>query len=291
LLQKGVALLGPLSSVPWLARLAFNFPVIPWVRDWNSMMKWAHDCMQERMGTQVDRRDVSSWLLDASSKEKDNWLDADAITLLVAGSQTVSSTLVYIFYYLASFPQEKEKLYQELLDSGSKFNSNNSQDWKTLQDLPHLNAVINETLRLQPAVPTGGLRLTPLEGVTVDGQHIPGGVTIAYSRYSLGRLSSCYEQAQDFIPERWYSKPEMVKDKRAFIPFSIGRYNCVGKNLALMELRAVTARLVRNFDIEFAAEDMGRSVCVDMKDHFTITPGKLALVYTPRESINLEKVG
>lgn len=49
LLRKGVALLGPLSSVPWLARLAFSFPIIPWVRDWNSMMKWAHDCMQERM--------------------------------------------------------------------------------------------------------------------------------------------------------------------------------------------------------------------------------------------------
>jgi len=57
-----------------------------------------------------------------------------------------------------------------------------------------------------------------------------------------------------------------------------------------MELRAITARLVRNFHIEFAAEDMGRFVCVDMKDHFTITPGKLALVYTPRESIKSENV-
>lgn len=39
-----------------------------------------------------------------------------------------------------------------------------------------------------------------------------------------------YENALDFVPERWFSKPEMIKNKDAFIPFSIGPYGCIGKN-------------------------------------------------------------
>ena len=60
-------------------------------------------------------------------------------------------------------------------------------DYSALQSLPYLNSLINETLRLHPAVPTGGLRNTPPEGITIAGRYIPGNITVAIPQYSLHR--------------------------------------------------------------------------------------------------------
>lgn len=96
-------------------------------------------------------------------------------------SDTVAMTMIYICYRLAKDPEQLEKLQKELdtLDS--------LEDLKVLQALPHLNGVINETLRLHPAVPTGGLRQAPASGMTISGRFIPGNTVICAPRYSLGR--------------------------------------------------------------------------------------------------------
>ena len=49
MLRRALNLLGPLSSVPWLVQLAFSFPIIPIVRDWNKMVSWCSDRMKERV--------------------------------------------------------------------------------------------------------------------------------------------------------------------------------------------------------------------------------------------------
>ena len=142
------------------------------------------------------------------------------------------TTLVFLFYHLAQAPAEAEKLRQELE------HTENFTNHKSLQNLEHLNGLINETLRLHPPVPSGGLRNTPLEGSAIDGKFIPGTTTVLIPHYSLGRrkslselhlsvaesfvVESCFERADEFVPGRWYSEPQMVKDKRAFIPFSAG---------------------------------------------------------------------
>ena len=52
--RRALNLLGPLSSVPWLVQLAFSFPIIPIVRDWNRMIDWCANRMQDRI--QVSKR-------------------------------------------------------------------------------------------------------------------------------------------------------------------------------------------------------------------------------------------
>ena len=81
------------------------------------------------------------------------------------------------------------------------------------------------------------------------------------------------------MPERWYSKPEMVRNEHAWAPFSVGPTGCIGKNLALMEVRVATARLVLGFDIGFADGDDGEKLFKDTKDHFTVELGDLELVF------------
>jgi cytochrome P450 family 628 len=59
-----------------------------------------------------------------------------------------------------------------------------------------------------------------------------------------------FPQPKEFIPERWSTKPELIKRKDAFIPFSGGAFGCAGKPLAMMELRMAVALMVRKFDIK-----------------------------------------
>ena len=90
-------------------------------------------------------------------------------------------TLVCIFYRLAQNPRHLKKIQQEL-DSTESIH-----DLQNLQNLPHLNGTINETLRLHPAVPTGGLRQAPSEGAHVSGRFVPGNTIICAPRYTLAR--------------------------------------------------------------------------------------------------------
>lgn len=166
-------------------------------------------------------------------------------------------------------------MLQELLD----INIYNRTD---LQRCDYLTAVINETLRLHPPVPTGGYRQSPPDGITIAGTYIPGGVTIVAPRYSLARLESSYKSADKWVPERWTTSPEMIIDPRGFAPFSQGRFNCVGKTLAMNEMRFVIALLISKFHVEFAGNEKGEKLFSDLKDQFTASPGRLDLVFLPR---------
>lgn len=95
-------------------------------------------------------------------------------------SDTVAPTLVFIFYELGLNSDHQEKLCEELI-------SINVHDPVALRSLPHLNGVINESLRIHPPVPTGGYRQSPKGGMKVGDKHIPGNITIVAPRYTLGR--------------------------------------------------------------------------------------------------------
>lgn len=88
--------------------------------------------------------------------------------------------MVCLFYELARNPNQAEKLLEEL-------QAVDVNDRRALEKLPHLNALIDETMRLHPAVPTGGYRDSPPEGLTIGGRFIPGNTTIVAPRYTIFR--------------------------------------------------------------------------------------------------------
>ena len=102
-------------------------------------------------------------------------------------SETTSSTLTSIIHELLRNPDQITLLREEL-DSSVTDGADISH--QKLQYLPHLNGIINESLRLHPPVGTALQRLTPPEGITVDGTYIPGSTTVWCPQYVIGRSES-----------------------------------------------------------------------------------------------------
>lgn len=283
LMRKFMSILGLLGPVPWLKPVAIMIlGNTPFGKNWNSMRQWSRDQMRERIEKQeqVGQDDVSHWLIDASIKneslEADRlWLNGDANLIIIAGSDTVSAALIFAFYNLARHPKYQQQLAEELKDV-------DIYDRAQLEGCEFLTAMINENLRLNHPVPTGGYRQTPPGGMTVSGRYIPGNVTIVAPRYSIARLESSYEKADQFVPERWTTRPDMVKDRTGYAPFLMGRYNCAGKHLAMFEMRFVIASLVKRFEVSFWDGSSERELFAHLKEHLTFSPGKLELRFTTR---------
>ncbi|RFU79485.1 cytochrome p450 [Trichoderma arundinaceum] len=268
----------------WLLRLGMCIPFL--ASDWWKFVGFCRDRLLARMKCEPDVPDIMSTLLGPlggrePSKEETDLLIGDAQLIIGAGSHTTAASMASVLYELAKHPQHFEKLRQELVPfvHGSQVEA--AQD--DLARLEHLNAVIYETLRLHPPVPTTIYRLTPQEGVMIDDIHIPGGMGVMCPQYSIGRSEAVYSKANSFAPERWYQFPDMIKDKEAFAPFSTGPYGCIGKRLALMDICQTISRLVWTFDIAFAPGEDGASFERDAIDAFMMTFGELKLSLKLRE--------
>lgn len=94
--------------------------------------------------------------------------------LLVAGSETTSTTLIGVFYKLATHPHTQERLYSTLR---SLFHTDGDIGVESTKNIPFLDAVINEALRLCFAVPGGLPRVSPPGGDVFAGHFVPGGVS------------------------------------------------------------------------------------------------------------------
>ena len=103
-------------------------------------------------------------------------------------------------------------------------------------DLTYLTRVINEAMRLNPVI--NGVSREVREDVEYEGMRIPKGSTAFVHFYTMAH--SHISQPDEFLPDRWdEAHPEYALLKSLFVPFSAGKRNCMGMNLALLEMRYV----------------------------------------------------
>jgi cytochrome P450 len=94
-------------------------------------------------------------------------------------------------------------------------------------------------------------------GLSVDGHQIPAGIDVGVPAYSIQRNGAYYASPHSFQPERWMPHAEgIVGAKLAFCAFSLGRMNCIGKNVAYLAMKLATAKLLYAYDIK-VPEDVG----------------------------------
>ncbi|CAI7567750.1 unnamed protein product [Penicillium bialowiezense] len=288
---KGVhdhmAILGTLGHVPWFLNLASRIPGA--ASGYSSFFKWCGDEIerkQKHWSVDETPQDVISWLLkayvekDPSAAPSEAALHEDSRVVIVAGSETTATTLASVLYYLVKNPETLAKL-QRLLDDAMPAGVD---DWsyEKVKSVAYLDDVIQETLRLRPAVMTGGYRVTPAEGITVDETYIPGDVNVFVPVQLIQTDERYYTNAKEFVPERWNEKKEMCVEGAPFFPFVLGPYSCPGKNLAMMSLRISLSTLLQSFNIQFAPGENGEAFENQTLDTFTTTLPQLKVQFQRR---------
>ncbi|KAI0528278.1 cytochrome P450 [Xylaria bambusicola] len=284
LLTAGSAALG--SKLPmWFFRIMIGIPGA--ASSWWSFLEYCIAQLDNRIQRkgEGDKKDILSSLLQPFNGNDPKGFDrglleGDTQLIIVAGSDTSSTTLATIFRYLAQYPHHIGLLRSEL----DPLHRNELGDYNfiELSNLKHLNGVINEALRLFPPVPTILPRLTPPEGLDIDGTFIPGNTTVFCPQFVISRGSESYVSPNDFIPERWYSQPELIRDSSGYAPFSTGNYGCVGRSLALLNIRLVVARIVADFDIRSTPAENYLAYDEKMREYFTLIPPPLNLGFIKR---------
>ncbi|GAB7356545.1 hypothetical protein MBLNU459_g7285t2 [Dothideomycetes sp. NU459] len=266
-----------LSAIPWLTTLV---NILPASSDSKKFDQFSKDCFTKRRAQGPSRKDIFYYLLgedkETGSRLSELELVLDSRTAIIGGSDTTSIALGCLFYYLILNQEKYKKLQAEVLANPEPMQN------ESLGRLPYLNAAIQEALRLMPPVPQGLQRVVGPEGMEVAGKHIPGGTLVSVSPWTVQRDARNFGQPESFIPERWMGEGPEPCNKDAWIPFSIGNYGCIGKQLALSELRHVTAAVVSKYDLEFASDFDVEGFEFSVKNDFTMTPPSVKIELSPR---------
>ncbi|KAH7360828.1 cytochrome P450 [Rhexocercosporidium sp. MPI-PUGE-AT-0058] len=239
---------------------------------------------RQRLGT--TRNDIFSHLLGTDTKTStpikftQAQLNSNANLIIVAGSDTASTTLTRTFHLLAKQPEILKKLQIEVDESAET----GELTVEGTRNLPYLNAVVNESLRLFNPVPMGPHAASPASGVYVAGTFIPGNMQISIPPIALMTDPRYFEKPDEYIPERWGDWDEGVKDRRAFVPFGYGVHSCVGRQLALNELRTALAAVVERWDIVLGEKYDEEEWKKGLKDHAVAQVGELWVRFVPRAS-------
>jgi cytochrome P450 len=115
---------------------------------------------------------------------------------------------------------------------------------------------------------------------------IPEGTAVNVPPYTMHRDPRYFSPDPDrFMPERWLAgddDPTFVVNQNAFIPFSTGPANCIGKNVAMLEMRMVLAYAIQTFKISFVEGYNPARWEAELRDHFVFEKGSLPVVITTR---------
>jgi cytochrome P450 len=220
---------------------------------------------------------------------------------ILAGSDTTAASLRIIMLYLMTHPRIYARLQAEIdvvvKDEKVPTAPGIISDLE-VRRLPYLAAVVREGLRIHPPVTNLFSRVVPSNGdvVTIDGKeyYLPGGTFIGYSAWGMHRNNKDVygEDAPVFRPERWLmedndpvTKERLTRmQKTNDLIFSHGKWQCLGKNVALIEIHKTIFELLRNFDFSIVdpqrpwtkSETMGLFAIVDMWVHVAERVGGVA---------------
>jgi cytochrome P450 len=129
---------------------------------------------------------------------------------------------------------------------------------------------------------SGFQRQTPPGGIRVGDTYIPGNVNIKTPFYTLFRDARNFQDPEKFIPERWTTQRHLVRNADVFAPFLLGSYNCLGKSLALMQVRHVVVELLRRYNMRLAPATDPNQYWASRTDGFVMGLGPLELIFEDR---------
>jgi cytochrome P450 len=207
-----------------------------------------YDIIQSRQGDSQERNDMLAMLMDARDESGAGLslpeLRDEVMNFLIAGHETSALGLTWTWYLLAQHPEVEHRLHAET----AQILGGRAPNFADLANLPYLDMVIHEALRLYP--PAGTMVRYALNDDEIGGCPIPAGSVIIFSQYITQRLSAFWPDPEVFDPERFSSERPAQRPRYAYFPFGGGPRQCIGIHFAQMELPVVLAILTQRYRLE-----------------------------------------
>ncbi|KAL8991191.1 MAG: hypothetical protein Q9177_000339 [Variospora cf. flavescens] len=273
-LESVSSLMAVRTTFPFLVQISAYFPVPIFKRAAASgarMGQYAAQSIERyRRLVSANPQDPKPTLFTKMFKAGEDGLSDFEIRLeaggyITAGSDTVAITLTYLVWAVCGLPEIRDKLVAELASLPKGFTDNH------LKKLPYLDQVINETLRMYPAVPGALPRAVPPESANLAGYQLPGGAIVSTQAYSMHRNASVFPAPERFNPDRWAVMDKEMK--AAFMPFGGGSRICVGIALARMEMRLAVAHFFRNYPkVKMSEKEGMKDEDMEARMYFLVSP-------------------
>ncbi|KAL6901277.1 cytochrome P450 [Trichoderma evansii] len=215
---------------------------------------FTRDSVDARMQLKEDKasnsRDFMSYILpydEATTHMSMAEIRSTYGTLMIAGSENVSTTASFTIYHLLKNPDTLRKATEEVRKT-----CKHDEDitFTSIGGMKYLSGVVHESMRLNPAAPTTQSRVVPEGGVAISGTLVPEGARVGAPPYCVNHHAEFFKDPESFLPERWTDDPRFSSDQpQAFHPFQLGPRACAGKSIALAEIQLLIAKILFHFDI------------------------------------------
>ncbi|KAL2481649.1 Cytochrome [Abeliophyllum distichum] len=211
----------------------------------------AHEVIRQRRKFGFsEEKDLLSRFMGTINDEK--YLRDIVISFLLAGRDTVASSLTSFFWLMANHPEVEAAILAE----ADQVIGQNVQvtSYRQLKELHYLRAAVYESMRLYPPIQFDS-KFCLEDDVFPDGTFVKKGTRVTYHPYAMGRMEEIWgSDWLEFKPERWLKDGVVFFQENPFkYPvFQAGVRVCLGKEMALVELKSVALSLLRTFRIELA---------------------------------------
>lgn len=164
--------------------------------------------------------------------------------LMLAAHDTTTAAIVHTLYYLMRNPQAKERLYEECAALGK-----DALEYEDLSELPFMQNVFHEVLRLIPSAPTFPRRT--IKETEMMGYRVPAHTMIYMLPRYNHHMPEYWSNPEAFDPDRF--SPERAEHKQhpfIYYPFGGGAHKCIGMHFSQMEYKCFMYQFMRKFDFE-----------------------------------------
>ncbi|ESW34876.1 hypothetical protein PHAVU_001G188500 [Phaseolus vulgaris] len=211
------------------------------IRQRRKMEFWSHEDLLSRFMSCVN---------------DDTYLKDIIVSFLLAGRDTVASALTTFFWLLTKHPEVVSKIVVEAEGVIGREKSKDIASFEELQELHYLEAAAYESMRLYPPIQLDS-KFCLEDDVLPDGTFVKRGTRVSYHPYAMGRLEELWgRDCLEFRPERWLKNGVFCPENPFKYPvFQAGMRVCLGKEMALLELKSVAISVLRRFHIELVAPD------------------------------------
>ncbi|KPI43279.1 Pisatin demethylase [Cyphellophora attinorum] len=173
---------------------------------------------------------------------------ATGMSNIIAGADTTAISLASTMYHLITTPRVLLKLREEVAQHRGE---TGRLSFKQTQDMPYLQLVIKEALRMHPAVGLPLWRVVPAGGAEVAGQFFPAGTRVGVNSWVTQYDAEVYgPDVYEFKPERWEEKDteKLQRMEANWIPFGLGSRTCLGRHISFLEMSKLIPGVVANFN-------------------------------------------